>query len=127
MIDRELKRFGFSLGLGLIAMGLVLKLKTRAYFYWPLFFALPIIFLALIKPQFLKIIKVFLEKTGRIIITLLTGILLFLTFYLIVTSVGLIAKLCGKRFLKSGFEDIPSYFEKRAKRETDRESLERQF
>lgn len=124
--NKELRTFGLSLGLGLMIISTVLRLKARPYFFLPplAFIAL---FLAFVKPEALRIIKFFLEKAGRIITTLLTRILLALTFYLIVTPLGLIARLFRKRFLQLGFEDIPSYFEKREGGRVDIKTYESQF
>ena len=118
--------FGLSVGLGLMIIATVLRLKARPYFYLPPL-ALLAVFLAFIKPEALRIIKFFLEKAGRIITTLLTWILLVMVFYLIVTPLGLIARLFRKRFLQLGFEDIPSYFEKREGGRVDIKTYESQF
>lgn len=124
--DKELRTFGLSLGLGLMIISTVLRLKSRSYFYLPPL-ALLVVFLAFLKPEALRLIKNLLEKIGRIITAFLTWILLVIAFYLIVTPLGLIARLFRKRFLKLRFEDISSYFEKRERGKVDRRSYERQF
>ena len=124
--NKELRTFGLSLGLGLMIISTVLRLKARPYFYLPPLAILIVIF-AFIKPMALRLIKNFLEKVGRIITAFLTWILLVITFYLVVAPLGVIARLFRRKFLEVDFEDIPSYFEKRERVKVDIASYERQF
>ena len=124
--NRELRRFGLSLGLGLMVISNVLRIKGKPYIILPPL-SLLIVLIAFIKPMALGIIKNLLERIFTIITTLITWILLLIVFYLIITPLGLIARLFRKRFLKIGFEDIPSYFEKRDMNKLSREAYESQF
>ena len=124
--NKELRTFGLSLGLGLMVISTVLRLRGKAYLYLPPVSVL-VVLISLIKPQALGIVKRFLEKAANIITTLITGILLIFLFYLIITPLGIIARIFKRRFLKLGFNDAPSYFEKREKRITDKAVYERQF
>lgn len=124
--NKELRRFGLSLGLGLMVLSTVLRLRGKAYLYLPPGSIL-VVSIAFIKPGVLAILKKFLEGVIKIITTFITGILLILLFYLIITPLGIIAKLFRRRFLELGFKDVPSYFEKREKHIMDKEAYERQF
>ena len=124
--NKELRTFGLSLGLGLMVISTVLRLRGKAYFYLPYLSGL-IVSLALIFPWALSILKGSLERVIKIVTTVITGVLLIFLFYLIITPLGIIAGLFRRRFLKIGFSDAPSYFEKREKRVTDKAVYERQF
>jgi uncharacterized membrane protein YccC len=126
--DRGLRRFGLSLGLGLMVLSTILKLRGRHYLYLvPV--SILIVLTALTIPGLLKSVKNILERLINIITNLLTAVLLILLFYLVVTPLGIIAKIFRHKFLKLKFEDIPSYFEKRpvSLNKEDKECYERQF
>ncbi len=127
--NREFRRFGLSLGLGLMVISTVLRLRGKAYLYLPPLSVL-IVSIAFIRPGALRILKNFIERVVKIITAIINWVLLVFLFYIIVTPLGIIARLFRRRFLKLGFEDIPSYFEMREKMlgtEADKSVYERQF
>ena len=124
--NKELRTFGLSLGLGLMVISTVLRLRGKPYICLPLLSVL-IVSIAFIKPVALKILKGFLERVIKIITSFITGILLIFLFYIIITPLGIIAGIFRRRFLKFGFENVSSYFEKREKQITDKAVYERQF
>ncbi len=124
--NKELRTFGLSLGLGLMVISTVLRLRGKPYICLPPLSVL-IVSIAFIKPVALKILKGFLERVIKIITAVITWVLLLFLFYIIVTPLGIIAGLFRRRFLRLGFEDVPSYFEKREKYTMDKAVYERQF
>ena len=118
----ELRTFGLYFGLALMVASTYLRLRGKPYFCLPFLSGL-IVSLALILPGVLSILKNFLERIFKII----TVVLVLFLFYIIITPLGIIAGLVRRRFLKLGFEDVPSYFEKREKRIMDKAVYERQF
>lgn len=128
--DRELRRFGLSMGLGLMVLSTILRFRARPYLY-PAYISGLIALTALMRPKLLKSVKNILERLINIITSLLTAVLLTLLFYLVITPLGIIAKIFRREFMKLRFEDIPSYFEKKSLslngKEADKEDYERQF
>ena len=124
--NKELRTFGLSLGLGLMVISTVLRLRGKPYICLPPVSGLVVI-LAFTRPQTLSILKALLEKAIRIITSFITVVLLLFLFYIIITPLGIIAGIFRRRFLKFGFEDVSSYFEKREKYIMDKAVYERQF
>jgi len=124
--NKELRKFGLSLGLGLMVISTVLRLRGKNYLYLPPVSVL-IVSIALIRPGVLKMLKAFLERVIKIITAIVTCLLLLFLFYIIITPLGIIARIFRRSFLKLGIEDVSSYFEKREKHITDKTIYERQF
>ena len=124
----ELRRFGISVGIVLGILSCILFLRKSDIY--PVFIALSIVFLFLgcVVPILLKPIYKLWMSLAIIITTLLTRIILILLFYLVVTPVGILARLFGKHFLDLGFKrDTDSYWIERKKTQLARDDYERQF
>lgn len=112
---RALRRFGITVGAVLLALGTLLFLRQRNA--GPVLFSFGALLLlaASISPALLRYVHapwmIFAQLLGRIV----TAVILTLFFFLIVTPIGLIQRLCGKRALEFGFRSSgTSYWQTRA-------------
>lgn len=108
---KELRKFGFVMTVPLAIIG--------GFFFWkgkpaaPYFLILAAFFLisGLFFPSILKPIEKIWMKIAELISAVMTRVILFLTFYLVITPVGLILKLMGKDLLEIKFDpDKESYW-----------------
>jgi len=126
---KELRQFGLTIAVasGLLG-GLLLFRERSGYFY---FFAASVGFLllGLAAPILLKPIQKAWMSVAVLIGWVMTRVILIILFYLVITPLGLLAKLFGKRFLDIGFKnnDQDSYWVTRPVRDSEQKSLENQF
>jgi hypothetical protein len=127
---QELKKFGFTLGIALIVLSIVLLFLGRTGSPRLLSFAgLILILLAYGAPKWLAPVERAWTKFGEVFGGVVTRIILVVFFFLVVTPVGIIARLSGKQFLELGFRSghHKTYWEKRAVAEQNVSGLEKQF
>ena len=125
---KELRQFGITVGvfLGLLA-GLFL-LRQRDYYLYFFIFSLTFIFLGLVLPATLKHIQKIWMSLGILIGWLVTRVILTVLFYLVVTPIGVIAKVFGKHLLDTKFNpDADSYWMAKETVKFDKKGLENQF
>ena len=92
---RDLRKFGLTVGGVFCALGLLFYLRHKPWWPWFVWPGVPLMVLGVLLPRCLKWIffawMTFAMALGAIVST----ILLTLLFYLVVTPVGLIARLSG--------------------------------
>lgn len=126
--EKAVKKTGITVGIVLIAISFILWwLGKNSFVYFSaiggIFIILSYIAIPLLKPFHklwigLSLILGFVMS--RIILTIL--------FYLVVTPIGLLAKLVGKKFMPLGFdENAKTYWEKRENNIKQKIDYERQF
>jgi multisubunit Na+/H+ antiporter MnhG subunit len=102
-IKSEWKKFGIALGILLAIIATILLLKKKSiyiYFYGAgLFFILA----ALTVPIIIKPVFILFLYIAFVLGWVMTRVILSLLFYLVITPIGLIAKLFGKKFLDMKF------------------------
>jgi len=124
----ELRKFGITLGVafGLLS-GFILwrgKISSVPFFTISALF----IFLGLVLPDLLKPIQKVWMALSIILGWLMTRIILILSFYLMVTPIGLLARLFGKDFLNRKFErDGTTYWIPKKNTPFDKKNYENQF
>ncbi|MDQ1351604.1 MAG: hypothetical protein QG657_1909 [Acidobacteriota bacterium] len=102
-VKSEWRKFGIILGIILAVIATILLIKARAstiYFYGAGFFftAAALIVPIVVKPVFILFLYI-AHVMGWIMTRLILGIL----FYLVITPMGLLGRLFGKRFLDLKF------------------------
>jgi len=122
----ELRKFGFSFGLGLNLLGCIMFYRHRGHFIWFSGIGSASFILAILYPAMLAPLKKVLDKL-IVFIGRLTGLVsLSIVFYLIFTPIALLFRFLGKDLLnekinrKSG-----SYWIKREESVFSKESYER--
>ena len=125
---KKLREFGFLIGTLLIIIAAFLFYKNRSSYLLFAEIGLALILLGFIAP---KVLLPF-QKAWMIFSVILgyfsTRIILGILFYLVITPMGIVAKLFGKDFLDRKIdEQRKSYWNKRDNLKYDKEETERQF
>jgi hypothetical protein len=107
---RELRRFGFVMTIPLLVIGILLVWRGRASA--PYFIGLAVLFLlaALVFPSGLRPVERAWMALARVLSIVMTYVILTLTFYLIITPVGLILRVFGKDLLQKKFESVKTSY-----------------
>lgn len=124
---RGLRRFGVTLGIALLVFGALLQFNHRKAGPLLLLLGALLLLSAAFFPAVLRYVykpwMIFALVLGRI----MNGIILTILFFLVITPLGLIQRLCGKRPLEVRFRSgEASYWQARAK-PTAADSYEKQF
>ena len=118
LTDKDLKKFSLILAIIVsVLFGLILPfLHNYKIPYWPWIISLVVIIWPILSIRTFKIFYKIWMKIGHILGFINTRIILCLTFYLMVTPIGLFMKIFGYNPLKLGFEkEVNTYREKSEK------------
>ena len=124
---RALRRFGFTLA---IVFTIAAALLFRRYSNAALGFAIAAVLLAAaaqFAPAQLAIVHRIWIKLSLAMGWVMTRVILTLVFFLVVTPVGLVQRLAGKRAFEVAFRTAENTYWKPRETAFDRESYERQF
>jgi hypothetical protein len=129
-LDRSpgaLRRFGFTVGFVILFLGCVLLWRQRGA-GWPLIsIGAVLVLAATLAPLTLKWVYAPWMIVALALGWIVTRILLTIVFFLVVTPVGLLQRLFGKRTIEVAFKaDAGSYWQPRTARPTS-EGYEKQF
>jgi hypothetical protein len=109
---RELRNFALVMTTGLGIIGGLLLWKERAAAPYLLGLAAAFLVTGLLFPRVLRPIEWAWMKLAHFLGIIMTFVILTLTFYLMITPMGLIMRLLGKRPLAIGFDrDRSSFWE----------------
>ena len=126
---KELKKFGFTMGVVLAILGGLLWWRGRGSF--PIFFGISLFFFVsgLLWPIVLKPIHKAWMTLAHILGWIMTRVILSVLFFILFTPIGWIAGLFGKRFLEVKFDPkIRSYWILKDPGEVNpKEAYEKQF
>jgi polyferredoxin len=126
--EREYRKFGLTVGSVFSLLGAWLAWKGSSAF---LYFALPggiLILLGILAPRMLKFIYRIWMTFALLLGWVMTGVLLTVFFYLVMTPAGFLGRLFGKKFLDLKFQDKrASYWIERPRSTLARTDYERQF
>jgi membrane-bound ClpP family serine protease len=126
--DNAVKKTGLTVGIVLIIISLLLwYLGKMSFIYFSiiggLFLILALIAIPVLRP-FHKLWMMLALMMGFV----MSRVILALLFYIVLTPVGLIAKLVGKKFMPIGFDkSAETYWEKRENKIKQPVDYERQF
>ena len=125
--SKILKSFGFIIGFLLLTIGAVLFYNSNELFVY--FFSIVLIFicLSLIAPTVLKPGHKIWMTFAIIIGWVMTRIILSVLFYLIISTIGIFARLVGKDFLNLKSKSNESYWNIRNKEYELNQDYEKQF
>jgi len=124
-MNEGLKKFGFSLGLGLNILGCVLFYRHKGYFIWFSTIGSVALILGVIYPKALTPLKKLLDRIIAIIRWLTSVISLLIVFYLIFTPICFLLKIFGKDLLNKRIDNASSYWIKRKQDIFSKQSYER--
>ena len=125
---RELRKFGITVGIAFGVFGGLFFLRDKDFYRYFLILSGAFIILGLAVPISLKPIQKVWMAFAIVLGWFMTRVILCIAFYLVFTSVGLLAKLFGKRFLVLNFDkSADTYWIKRDSKEFVSSDYERQF
>ncbi|MBL7131942.1 MAG: hypothetical protein ISS45_11190 [Candidatus Omnitrophica bacterium] len=125
---RELRQFGITIGIVLGLLGGLFFLRQKDYYSYLLIFCGTFLFLGLVAPTLLKPIQKIWMSLAIVIGWFVTRAILTVLFYLVVTPIGILARLVGKDFLDIKFDrNTDSYWLAREPAKFDKRSYENQF
>ena len=126
--EKELRQFGIALGIVLGLLGGLFFLRQKDYYIYFLIFSITFLFVDLIKPILLKPIQKIWMTLALLISWCVTRLILIILFYLVVTPIRILARIFGKEFLDTRFnEGADSYWIAREATKFDKRSYENQF
>lgn len=125
--QKELRKFGLTVGIVLCLLGILLFFKERP-FQVISGIGLLLVLLSLTIPKLLLPFQKIWMGLAIVLGFLMTRVILTILFYIIMTPVGLVSRLFGKRFLELSFKDSKSsYWIERKPGDIDPQKYERQF
>ena len=124
----ELRKFGITVGTVLGLLGGLFLWREKEYYFYFLIFSAAFLFLGTVVPILLRPI----HKVWMIVAVLLgwvmTRMILSVLFYLVVTPIGLLAKLFGKGRLNLAFDkSAESYWRSKDNKRQETSDYEKQF
>ena len=126
--NKELKQFGFVIGGILFAIGVYLLYKGKPAYPVLLSLGFLIIVLGLALPKILFPFQKAWMVLAVVLGFVMTRVILSILFYFVITPIGFLAKISGKRFLNLKFHDSKkSYWNIREKKDYEKIDTERQF
>jgi hypothetical protein len=96
----ELRKFGLLVGGVFTVLGIVFWLRHKPSFPWFLGPGIVLILLGLVIPMGLKQVYIGWMTLAIVLGLIMSTVLLTLFFYLVMTPIGLVARVCGKDFLR---------------------------
>ncbi len=102
-IKTEWKKFGIALGIILSIIATILLIKKKSLFIYFYGAGLFFIVAALAVPIVVKPVFILFLYIAHVLGWVMTRLILSVLFYLVITPIGLILKLFGKKFLDMKF------------------------
>lgn len=113
-MNKELRKFGFSLGLGLNVIGCIMFYRHKEHFIWFSSIGSFILVVAILYSDILAPLKKLLDKLIFIIGWLTSAISLLIVFCLIFAPIAILLKVFGKDLLNEKIDKkASSYWIKR--------------
>jgi hypothetical protein len=126
--ERELRKFGLMVGGVFAALGLLFLWRQKYFYPWLLWPGAGLFVAGAILPRALKWIYIAWMSMAFVLGFVMAHVILTLFFFLIITPIGLIARLFGQDFLKLKLDrKAKSYWIPREKHVKSPSSYERQF
>lgn len=125
--QKELKRFSGLMGIVLVGLGLLLLVKGKDNYLILFAFSAAFLGAGFLFPSAVKPLYRFWMTLGLVLGWVMTSLLLLLIFYLVLTPMGLILRLCGVVFLNTRWEQSKETCWIRKNGVLDRTRSEKQF
>ena len=118
------RSFGIVFTIFFLVIGLWPLLNQNPIRVWSVSLALLFLFLALILPKLLTPLNNTWIKLGEILGKIIAPIVMALVFFIVVTPISFIVRICGKDLLRLKFTKNDTYWIKREKNVT---TMDKQF
>ena len=125
---KDLRKFGLTVGFVIAAIGLLLfYFEKSSAIYFTIIGGL-LILLGILLPQLLKPINKVWMGLAIVLGFIMTRVILTTLFYLVITPIGFLAKIFGKKFMNLKYDrSAKTYWEKRTSIQKKTIDYERQF
>ena len=127
LANKDLKSFGFIIGIILSLFGLFLFYKQFDYFIYFVSVGLTFLCLGLIAPKILKPIYKVWMTFAVIIGWIMTRLILSVLFYSVITGIAILTRIIGKDFLNLKINNKESYWNNRNSDHELKQNYEKQF
>ena len=127
LANKDLKSFGFIIGIILSLFGLFLFYKQFDYFIYFVSVGLTFLCLGLIAPKILKPIYKVWMTFAVIIGWIMTRLILSVLFYSVITGIAILTRIIGKDFLNLKINNKESYWNNRDSDYELNQDYEKQF
>lgn len=97
--DRDLRKFGLMVGGVFAVLGGLFLWRAKAYYPYFLWPGGGLVLLGAVLPRALKWIYIVWMSLAFVLGFVMAHVILTLMFYLVLTPIGLVARLCGQDFL----------------------------
>jgi hypothetical protein len=125
---RELRNFGLLVGGVFAVLGLLFLVRGKSAYPWLLTPGLMLVAFGAIAPRTLKYIYLVWMALALVLGFVVSHVILTVFFFLVITPIGLVARLAGKDFLRLKLDrQAKSYWIPREHRKKAVEEYERQF
>ena len=125
---KDLRKFGLTVGIVIAAIGIILFYFERSSAIYFTIIGGLLILLGILIPQLLKPLNKIWMGLAIILGFIMTRVILTTFFYLIITPIGFIAKILGKKFMDLKYDrSAKTYWEKRSIIQKKQIDYERQF
>jgi len=98
-VSRELRKFGFNLGLGLNILGCIMFYRGRSHFIWFSTIGSFALITAILYPGILTFLKKMLDRVIFSFGWIVNKVVLIIAFYIIFTPIALLLRLFGRDLL----------------------------
>ncbi len=102
--SRELRKFGITMAIACIVVGAILFFRDKSAWIYLAYISGFFLISGLLVPRILLPIEWVWMKIAFVLGIIVTNILLTLTFFLVITPIGLMMRLFGKDFLSLRFD-----------------------
>ena len=125
---KELRQFGITMGIVLALLAGLLFWREKDYYLYLLILSLMFFFIGLTLSVLLKPVHKIWMTLAILMGWFVTRLIMIILFYLMVTPIGFLARLCGKDFLDTKFKkNVNSYWVPRKTIKFDKTNYENQF
>jgi hypothetical protein len=125
---KELRSFAITIGIAAILLGSLFFWRGKAYYPFWLIIGSTVLLLGFVSPRILVPFHKVWMTISILMGWIMTRIILIVLFYVILTPIGLVARLMGKDFLNLKIDtNFKSYWIPRSSGKQDKISYERQF
>lgn len=125
-MNKEFRKFGFSLGLGLNILGFIMSCRHRGHFIWFSGLGSAVFITAILRPSVLAPLKKILDLVILSISRAISVTSLIIAFYLIFTPIAILLRLFRRDLLNEKIDKrASSYWIKRKDNISSKESYER--
>lgn len=124
----DLKKFGLLIGAVLILGAFFLLWKQHTYYIFSFISGIVFIILSFVWPSVLKPLQKAWMTLSIVMGFVMSKVIMAIIFYVMVTPIGLMGRLSGKKFLDLKLDkNAASYWIDRTQTKTEKSDYERQF